>query len=377
MSRHLLIAGTGRAGTSFLVRYLHELGLETHLSRPEADSDWNEAARAGLEDLPLPDREDLPYVIKSPWTYQLIDELLGSEKVQIDAAILPMRDLIDAASSRSIVEMQHIHRDQAWMSDRPHIWEDFGHTPGGIVYSLNPVDQARLLATGFHRLLERLVQADIPVVLLAFPRSVDDPAYLYKKLAPILPASVTEEAAHAAHKAVADPSMVRVGVEMRPGAAGIVIDGPPLADLERAALVRSVQQLRLEVAEAQRKAEAAMAATAGADTHRRAAEEAFAEMVREREEAIGKLRTAIADAASMAAAQEAAMMERDAALAERDAAIARRDEEAAARDIVSRGHADALAVLDAANRELERTRGSARVFLGQYLPRLWGFLLRR
>ena len=120
-----------------------------------------------------------------------------------------------------------------------------------------------------------------------------------------------------------------------------------------------------------------MAAAAGADTHRRAAEEAFAAMVREREEAIGKLRTAIADAASMAAAQEAAMMERDAALAERDAAIARRDEEAAARDIVSRGHADALAVLDAANRELERTRGSARVFLGQYLPRLWGFLLRR
>ena len=31
--RHLIIAGTGRAGTSFLVRYLTELGLDTTLAR--------------------------------------------------------------------------------------------------------------------------------------------------------------------------------------------------------------------------------------------------------------------------------------------------------------------------------------------------------
>jgi hypothetical protein len=31
--RHLLIAGTGRAGTSFLVRYLSALGLETEIDR--------------------------------------------------------------------------------------------------------------------------------------------------------------------------------------------------------------------------------------------------------------------------------------------------------------------------------------------------------
>ena len=37
--RHLLIAGTGRAGTSFLVRYLAELGLDTHLGRHRESPD--------------------------------------------------------------------------------------------------------------------------------------------------------------------------------------------------------------------------------------------------------------------------------------------------------------------------------------------------
>ena len=78
MSRHLLIAGTGRAGTSFLVRYLAKLGLDTQLSRTGADANWDDAANAGLETLLLPGAADLPYVIKSPWTYQVIHQALAA-----------------------------------------------------------------------------------------------------------------------------------------------------------------------------------------------------------------------------------------------------------------------------------------------------------
>jgi len=38
LQRHLVISGTGRAGTSFLVRWLTEMGLDTHLSRRGADA---------------------------------------------------------------------------------------------------------------------------------------------------------------------------------------------------------------------------------------------------------------------------------------------------------------------------------------------------
>jgi hypothetical protein len=45
--RHLLIAGTGRAGTSFLVRYLTELGLDSRLRRYGENAGWDENANAG------------------------------------------------------------------------------------------------------------------------------------------------------------------------------------------------------------------------------------------------------------------------------------------------------------------------------------------
>ena len=81
---HLFIAGTGRAGTSFLVRFLNEVGLDTTLGRLGEQAFWDENANAGLEDTPLSrDREKLPYVIKSPWLYQCIDTLLATDRDKI------------------------------------------------------------------------------------------------------------------------------------------------------------------------------------------------------------------------------------------------------------------------------------------------------
>jgi len=57
--KHLLIAGTGRAGTSFMVRLLTDLGLDTHLSR-FGDGGWDEMAQAGLE------KPDLRQLSRSP-----------------------------------------------------------------------------------------------------------------------------------------------------------------------------------------------------------------------------------------------------------------------------------------------------------------------
>jgi hypothetical protein len=79
--RHLLIAGTGRAGTSFLVRFLTELGLETHISR-FGENPWDQTAQAGLEDLPVAaGLENLPHVFKTPWAYQFIEQMLADPAV--------------------------------------------------------------------------------------------------------------------------------------------------------------------------------------------------------------------------------------------------------------------------------------------------------
>jgi hypothetical protein len=145
MKHHLLIAGTGRAGTSFLVQYLSECGLDTPQSRyPDARLD--EHANAGLEDLPMLDL-DHPYVLKSPWLYEFVERLLARDDIRIDAVIIPMRDIVEAAASRVTLSLRERFGDTN-LHEEHTLWETWGTTPGGVVYSLNPLDQARLLAMG-------------------------------------------------------------------------------------------------------------------------------------------------------------------------------------------------------------------------------------
>ncbi len=211
-SHHLLIAGTGRAGTSFLVRWLAAAGLRTHLATHETPM-WDETANAGLEDMPVvADWQDAPYVVKSPWLVEVIDDVLANPLIVLDGVIVPVRDLEEAAASRIVQERQTAHRRHPWMSSLTRGFEQWGTTPGGVVYSLDPVDQARLLAVSFHRLVQRLVKADIPVVLLDFPRLALDADYLFDKLRRFVPATLEE--GRAAHAEIADPDKIRVGREL-------------------------------------------------------------------------------------------------------------------------------------------------------------------
>src|SRR5438128_8312469 len=150
---HLLIAGTGRAGTSLLVKILSACGLDTELNRAKGPL-WYEPANAGIESLPLADA-DQPYVLKSPWTYQFLDELLCRKDVRIDGLIVPIRDLREAAASRIIVELQNMHRISRAHDQFLTGWRDWGITAGGVTYSLEPIDQARILGQSLHLLLEK------------------------------------------------------------------------------------------------------------------------------------------------------------------------------------------------------------------------------
>jgi hypothetical protein len=130
-THHVFIAGTGRAGTSFLVQYLHACGLETTLAL-HPDGKLDEHANAGLEDYPTKGAR-LPYVMKSPWLYEFVDEMLERDDLVIDAVIMPMRDIVEAAASRAILEMGARFRDERVADDIRH-WETWGCTPGGVVY---------------------------------------------------------------------------------------------------------------------------------------------------------------------------------------------------------------------------------------------------
>jgi hypothetical protein len=260
---HLLIAGTGRAGTSFLVRYLTGLGLDTTLSRQGDGAAWDEHAGAGLEELPVIDHDQWPYVVKTPWLYQFVDQLLADGSIGIDAVIIPVRPLQEAAASRVILELRAIYSKYPWIAGNDRPWTESWATAGGCLMPLEPLDQARILAVGFYHLVERLVRAEVPMVFAAFPRLAEDADYLYSRLAPFLP-GVSAAAAREVHAGLAEPAMVRVGDELQSVAArrgAPAIDaGPDLAALNDIAVRRELVRIHKELAAAMARASDAVAA---------------------------------------------------------------------------------------------------------------------
>lgn len=256
---HLLIGGTGRAGTSFLVRYLTELGLDSTLSNRRPGAFWDEDANAGLEEVAVANRATWPYVVKTPALHQFLDQILADDAIRIDAVVVPLRPLRDVAASRVILELRKINAANPWLEGNDPPRTDWSYTPGGCFMSLDPTDQARLMAVGFYNLVERLVDADIPVVLLTFPRLAEDPGYLFAKLAPYMP-GVSAAAAHAVHARLADSAKIRVGGELQAIEAGRAAakDRPAdLAALNTVSLHREIARLRDELAAAKAAAGAA------------------------------------------------------------------------------------------------------------------------
>lgn len=166
---HLIISGTGRAGTTFLVQLLTELGLDTGFA--DITSGLYANAHAGMErDIRRP---NAPYVIKSPLLCDHLAEALQDDVV-IDHALVPVRDLYSAAQSR---------RDVTERSD-PASYPN--GVPGGLWHTDQSEQQEAVLAWQLYKLIYTLCAHDIPVTLLLFPRLVTEADYLYRKLSPVL-----------------------------------------------------------------------------------------------------------------------------------------------------------------------------------------------
>jgi len=167
---HCIISGTGRAGTTFVVQLLTRLGLDTGFTDPSAEID--SVSNAGMErDL---HEKDAPYIIKSPWICDYLDEVLADGGIVVDHAIVPIRDLFQAAQSRREV----VARARASANPRA--------IRGGLWHTSNPASQELALTLELYKLMRTLAKYDIPTTTLDFPRFVYDARYLYDKLAPIL-----------------------------------------------------------------------------------------------------------------------------------------------------------------------------------------------
>ena len=195
--RHVVITGTGRAGTTFLVQLLTNLGLETGYTSDNLLLD--EFSRGGLEhDIR---REDAPYIVKSPRFCDYAEEVLSRDDILIDHVFIPVRELQAAAESR-----RYAHRRV--VSQAPLLWrlvnkiEPLEGVRGGLlrinhqlahglIHRLRPLfsverEQESILLQQMYKLALALSKRSLPVTFLHYPTLVKDSLYLYGKLQPIL-----------------------------------------------------------------------------------------------------------------------------------------------------------------------------------------------
>jgi hypothetical protein len=166
MEHYTIISGTGRAGTTLLVRVLTRAGLDTGFEPQNLQVD--PVANAGLE-WDLRAKPDC-YIVKSPWIATYIEKVLPREDVTIDHAIICVRDLWQAAESRRKVQALR-------QTDAP--------VPGGLWETTEPERQEAVLAGLFYKLIFHLSAHDIPTTFLHFPRFAIDPEYCVTKLSSV------------------------------------------------------------------------------------------------------------------------------------------------------------------------------------------------
>ena len=189
--KYTIISGTGRAGTTLLVKILTRVGLDTGFS---PDEEVDEVSRAGLEQVITESERPTNRIIKSPWMALTLDSELAKGEFAIEHAIICIRDLSSAAESRRRVQAAKGGGEEV---------------VGGLWMTQNPKKQDNVLAKIFYRLVYTLTAHDVPMTFLHFPRFAEDVEYAVRKLSPVFP-EVERKDWLEAHAAEARPDWIRV-----------------------------------------------------------------------------------------------------------------------------------------------------------------------
>ncbi len=155
----IVITGTGRCGTSFLMHFFTELGLNTGYNLDECE--WHlerSGCNGGIEHTSDSEKFESSDIVKNPiWMYK--PELLDFD---IKYIIVPVRNI------------EHVAKSRGNMGSG--MYGGFWHG------AKNVEEQMEVDAKAFYEFINYTVKQDLKVIFLEFPRIVQDPEYLYDKI---------------------------------------------------------------------------------------------------------------------------------------------------------------------------------------------------
>jgi len=188
----ILIAGTGRSGTTFLIEELTALGAPTGFTDAHIKNIQMSHAHAGLESMPPMGRDGAlkcslqRRIFKSPFLTLNYKQWIHASN--IEAVIIPIREAHSAAHSR---EVENNFTANA--------------AEGAGSFFAGAHTEAEQLQTNtqmVYDLIYALAEADIRTIFLAYPRHVQDASYSFSQLRDVLdPLNITKAKFVAKHKA--------------------------------------------------------------------------------------------------------------------------------------------------------------------------------
>jgi hypothetical protein len=194
----IAIAGPGRSGTTFLVQFLKELGFTV----PPGEIDKH--SLAGLESRI---GAGSPYEVdKDPWCYEYIERISVEVIRSYDAFIVPIRNVDDAALSRSVQEK--LVRAISSTGDYWN-WDSSGTVSGGAISDTSHEGIRRVLQASLWKLLDYLAQAGVQPKLLHYPTLAESFDYLWSQIGRVISPKAGVETAQRAFRKVADTHKIR------------------------------------------------------------------------------------------------------------------------------------------------------------------------
>lgn len=166
MSEHVIITGTGRSGTTFLMKLFTALGVDTGFSLGKIDKSIDPVSHSGLDRNMVGLKKNgkrIPFLIKCPGFCDHSDKVLNDPGFLIKRIIIPFRDIREASKSRIFVHKIGIKKGALWGTS-------------------DICKQEMILFYKINKLLLSISKYSVPVVLINYKKMIKDSLYLYNKI---------------------------------------------------------------------------------------------------------------------------------------------------------------------------------------------------
>ena len=152
----IMITGTGRCGTTFLMILFSLLNFDTGFNEDNFKDYIKGECNSGLEK----DYTSDVQVIKSPYYLSYIDKIIKDPNCVIKNVIIPIRDFTEAAKSR----------------------EKNGNQFGGLWNAKNEEEQVKYYNDLMSNYIQIMTKHDLNTTFIDFERMVENKEYLFNKL---------------------------------------------------------------------------------------------------------------------------------------------------------------------------------------------------